>query len=179
MSRTKRDPSGFDYQVAELYENGERFADMERSLGVSRKMLRLSVLRTGMSLRPKEGNCGSRNGSWKNGKIVDRDGYTLVNSPRHPMSNSQGYVREHRLVMSKHIGRTLLPSEVVHHLNADRSDNRIENLCLYSCNAEHLAHELKDRCPKWTEDGLARIRAGINKSRLRSLLIREERDALL
>lgn len=37
-----------------------------------------------------------------------------------------------RVVMRNHIGRELLPGEVVHHVNEDSSDDRIENLKLYS-----------------------------------------------
>jgi HNH endonuclease len=50
-------------------------------------------------------------------------------------------VREHRYVMEQHIGRPLQGDENVHHINKDKSDNRIENLRLFSTVSEHLKVE--------------------------------------
>lgn len=65
--------------------------------------------------------------------FIDRRGYVMINvNGRH--------VRQHRHLMAQAIGRPLLPTEVVHHINGNKSDNRLENLELCSSQSEHLLH---------------------------------------
>jgi hypothetical protein len=63
---------------------------------------------------------------------ITTNGYVRLYMPTHPNASSRGYVMEHVMVMSEHLGRPLVPGENVHHINGARSDNRIENLELWS-----------------------------------------------
>lgn len=71
---------------------------------------------------------GKKGGNNKGGRIKDKNGYIQIWMPSHKNARMAGYIHEHRLVMSNHLGRPLEGFESVHHKNGIKDDNRIENL---------------------------------------------------
>lgn len=80
--------------------------------------------------------CKHKNGNWNSGRYYHR-GYVYKFCQNHPNKRNGNYVREHRLIMERHLGRLLSPKEVVHHINGIKDDNRIENLMLFSNTGLH------------------------------------------
>ena len=68
---------------------------------------------------------------------LKHQGYILIYSPNHPFCDRHGYSKEHRLILEKHLGRYLEPTEIVHHINHIRDDNRLENLMLLNSIKDH------------------------------------------
>jgi hypothetical protein len=65
----------------------------------------------------RRGAAGAAGAAW----VMQRDGYV-------GRRVAGRLVREHRWVMERHLGRPLWPDEQVHHVNGDRTDNRLANL---------------------------------------------------
>lgn len=74
---------------------------------------------------------GARNPAFIRGFHIDkRTGYVYVGKPPQ---------LQHRVIMATHLGRVLLRSEHVHHINGVKGDNRIENLEVLPA-PEHARH---------------------------------------
>jgi len=74
----------------------------------------------GIPLRPHIGRGFYRHGGYK----------FIYVPPCDRVKKSKVYQQEHRMVMEEHIGRRLRDDEIVHHINAVRDDNRVENLTI-------------------------------------------------
>jgi hypothetical protein len=73
----------------------------------------------------------------------------------------------HRRIMEQHLGRRLTRGEIVHHINGDKMDNRIENLQIMS-RSEHTKHHIaagdyvsvldaRDHVPRGEESSNAKL----------------------
>jgi len=96
-------------------------------------------------------SCAGRARRNPNHKYTNPDGFVIrwvsPENPYRPMTNTLGYTSEHRLIMAQHLGRCLETTEVVHHINHIRDDNRIENLIIMTAK-EHTCkafQELRDK----------------------------------
>lgn len=90
---------------------------------------------------------GKKHYNWKKGRIKSR-GYIFIYAPDHPHKTARRYIAEHRLVMEKHLGRYLFSHEKIHHINAVKDDNRLENLEIISGHA-HLGRIDCPYCGKY------------------------------
>jgi HNH endonuclease/NUMOD3 motif len=87
---------------------------------------------------------------WQGGTTITDGGYRMIRATDHP-ENSGGYVREHRLIVEKIIGRYLEKEEVLHHINKRRTDNRPENLMAFSSHSAHRRFHLNPDSVKANE----------------------------
>lgn len=65
----------------------------------------------------------------------------LLYRPGHPKAINGKYVYRYRLVVEESIWRFLLPTETVHHINGNKSDDRLENLRIETATHHMHVHE--------------------------------------
>jgi uncharacterized protein (DUF1330 family) len=128
-------------ELQKMYDSGLSLSDIGERINKSTTSIFRLFKKYKLKTEPLRRKEREKTKAWKGGRII-RHGYILIKVKSHPRMNYGGYVREHTLVMEKHIGRYLKKSEVVHHVNEIKSDNRIENLKLMTDSAHKSMHAL-------------------------------------
>src|SRR3990167_6229052 len=143
----------------ELYQSGLSMRQVVRKIGGKQETLKIYLIEKKIPIRPVGSYfLGKKNHRWKNGiRLIG--GYFYIYMPDHPHCTRHKVYLLHRLIMERHLGRYLSPKEVVDHINRIISDNRLENLRLFSSNSEHLRITLKGKRPKWSEKGIKTLSA--------------------
>ena len=105
--------------------------------------------------------------NWKGGRRINCAGYVELRIPEHPRARKNGYVFEHLIVAEQHYGE-ITKDYVIHHINGNKQDNRIENLMVLT-QKEHIEiipnlvkenNELKQKVKK-LEDEIKKLRDAI------------------
>jgi hypothetical protein len=150
-------------EIEQWAKEGVSLSEMARRIGTKHQLVKKFLVQHGIEHKPYR-QAMENNTFWRGGRIVDIDGYVLIKTPDHPHKDRHGYVREHRLVVEQLLGRYLLPTEVVHHIDGNKQNNVPENLEVFGSNAEHLAETLKGRVPQWSKSGKARISEAVSQA---------------
>lgn len=111
-------------KIKQLYvENGLSTRKIGQQLGYDKATIINWLNRMGIEMRTNKDYDLVKWDREPNRFIDNTKGYVMI---RFPGANQA--IPEHRLIMEQKLGRKLEPHEIVHHLNAIKSDNREENL---------------------------------------------------
>lgn len=148
-----------EQRVKELADGTRSSIEIGEILGLRPRHVRKILLRLDLPRLPNFSPSGARNASFAGGRRITKSGYVIVSAPvGHPYARTLPgknipHIFEHRLVMEQKLGRYLLPSETVDHVDGLTLHNHPDNLRLFDCNANHLRATLTGKVPRWSEEG--------------------------
>jgi hypothetical protein len=138
-------PESQKIKISESNKKNDRLINHLRQMAISHRGIPLSKA---TRAKISASRIGEKNPAWNGGRTIDGCGYVRVLQKGHPNADRDGYVLEHRLIVEKILGRNLKSSEVVHHINEIRDDNRPNNLMPLPNKSAHQKIHMKIRSKK-------------------------------
>lgn len=162
--------------LVELYTEGKSIPEVSISTGLSRSTVRLKLKMAGVLRSRADGVRLAIKKGWKpKGKPK---GFKATDETKKKISQAKlllsettakgvslkpnGYLEvtkgvdkrkgQHRVVMEQHLGRFLLSSELVHHIDENKTNNQITNLKIMS-RSEHSRYHAQKRQQARGTDG--------------------------
>lgn len=145
-------------KIAGLCDGIRKSSEIALILGDTAKYVQRTMKKFDLPRLAQGAQSGDKNPAWVSGRIIDNDGYATVPCPDGHTSRKSGRISEHRLVMEVKLGRALLPIEIVDHIDGLHLHNHPSNLRLFASNAEHLRATITGQVPKWSPEGLERMK---------------------
>lgn len=125
-------------EIIRLYASGISGEKIAEKFNVSPQAIYYRLKKASVTLRksgPAKGElAGEHNGNWKGGKHIDTQGYVCIRI-------NGKYIREHRIIAGKILGRKLRKGEVIHHKNGNKKDNSTENIEVFASHSVHMASQ--------------------------------------
>jgi hypothetical protein len=152
-------------RVMFLYDGNRTSSEIAETTGLSPRYVRRIAQRYGLDRLGPGARAGNKNHQFVSGRRIDLDGYATVTAPKdHPYAKSRSgrkrgkLIFEHRLVVERSLGRYLLPTETVDHIDGLTLHNDPSNLRVFCGNGEHLRHTITGIPKSISHSGLRNIR---------------------
>jgi hypothetical protein len=113
----------------------------ERNKSKGKTYCRKCAINRSEAFKNRPVRTGEMASRWGGGQKTLKDGSVMVRRE----GNKYPYVHRYVDVMEKLLGRRLLPTEHVHHINGDRSNDDPSNLVVMDASAHQLAHRDLER----------------------------------
>lgn len=115
-------------------------------ISIYKKARRLGMIKDKEIALLNRSECRKREkgANWKGGRRLTSKGYVQILKPEHPRADSRGYVMEHIYIFEKETGIEVPKNCSIHHLDGNKQNNDISNLCLMSFKG-HTAYHNKER----------------------------------
>jgi 5-methylcytosine-specific restriction endonuclease McrA len=133
----RRRPDLSTEEIVRRYEAGESSWNIASAVQCAQRTVLKRLRSAGVEPRAAGTNPkrrGPASPCWRGGRTRLRNGYWVVNVDGE-------LLLEHRHVLQQALGRKLLDSEIVHHFNHDKGDNRLENLFILTKEQHKRLHD--------------------------------------